>query len=364
MQALRAVAVMLVVTFHFWPQLVPGGYAGVDVFFCISGFLITGHLLRDIGRGTFGFAQFYARRARRLLPASLLVLIVIMAAVLLLEPTLVWKETAQQVLASAGYVQNWVLAGQHVDYLNPEVAPTAVQHFWSLSVEEQFYLFWPLLLILGTATSLRFGRSSRTGSRSRGRRSRHSGGRSRYRGSQVAVTMVMAVLLAASLGYAIWATSHGAEGVYFSSIARVWQFAAGGLLAAAVLYAPAVLDQVPMAVRRLLSWAGFAAIGVSGFVLTASSGVPGQAALLPIGGTMAVLAAGHIQPGRPGLGWVRLAPVQWLGNVSYSLYLWHWPLIVLAPAVLARTATGRARTGRSARLPRSACWPSASCSPG
>ena len=140
-QALRALAVTLVILYHLWPGTVRAGYVGVDVFFVISGFLITGQIVRDLEQGSFGLGRFYLRRARRLLPASMLVLLVVSVATVAVVPTTLWADTARQVVGSAFYVQNWVLSEQRIDYLTPDLVPTAVQHFWSLSVEEQST--WP-----------------------------------------------------------------------------------------------------------------------------------------------------------------------------------------------------------------------------
>jgi peptidoglycan/LPS O-acetylase OafA/YrhL len=315
-QALRALAVMLVVIFHLSPERLPGGYIGVDVFFVISGFLITGHILRDLTAGTFRLSAFYARRARRLLPASLLVLAVSMVGVLLVAPSTIWVQTGQQVIACALYAQNWVLAAQHVDYLNPEILPTAVQHFWSLSVEEQFYLIWPVTLLLAASGVVARRARSRT----------------------VPVMVAMTVLLLGSFAYAVEVTSESVGGAYFFSTARVWQFAAGGLLAAVVVRRAGRPPgrRVPEPVRALAGWAGFAAIAATGFMFDASTSVPGWPAVIPVAGTVAVIAAGRVPAIWSSDLLVRLRPVQWLGTVSYSLYLWHWPPIVLAPIVLGR----------------------------
>ena len=157
-QALRAVAVLLVVVYHFAPGLVPGGFVGVDVFFVISGFLITGHLLREVrATGRIDLPAFWAGRVRRILPAALATVAAVVAATLLLVPETQWGQTSRQALASVFSVQNWVLAADAVDYLAAEHQPTALQHFWSLGVEEQFYLFWPLL-VAGAAV-VEIGRS-------------------------------------------------------------------------------------------------------------------------------------------------------------------------------------------------------------
>ncbi|MFM9141206.1 MAG: acyltransferase family protein, partial [Solirubrobacterales bacterium] len=139
-----------VVIFHFFPSLVPGGYIGVDVFFAISGFLITGHLIREVGRTQkVSLPGFWARRARRILPAALLVLAFTLVATLLVVPQNLWDQFLAEIRASTLYYENWYLAGQAVDYLGQDNRPSPVQHYWSLSVEEQFYIFWPWLLLGG-----------------------------------------------------------------------------------------------------------------------------------------------------------------------------------------------------------------------
>ena len=143
MQGLRAIAVLFVVLYHFWPGRLPGGYVGVDIFFVISGFLITGHLMRELtATGTVRLGQFWARRARRLLPASLLVLLVcaLVALTPYLTPTSALPNEVREIIASTFYVENWFLAFTSADYLNHGGEPTTVQHYWSLSLEEQFYV--------------------------------------------------------------------------------------------------------------------------------------------------------------------------------------------------------------------------------
>ncbi|MET0724723.1 MAG: acyltransferase, partial [Leifsonia sp.] len=146
-QALRTVAVMLVVVYHLWPAYLPGGYIGVDVFFVISGYLITAHIVREVvDKGSFTLRGFYVRRIRRLLPAALVVLAIVGLATFLWAPMTLWNDTGKQIVASAFYVENWALVANSVDYLGAAVDSSPVQHFWSLSVEEQFYLVWPILI--------------------------------------------------------------------------------------------------------------------------------------------------------------------------------------------------------------------------
>lgn len=161
-QGLRAVAVLLVLVFHLWPAVLPGGFVGVDVFFVISGYLITGVLLRGLaGGGWLSLIDFYARRARRLLPAAMLVLFATLVGTLVILPASRWENTAIEIGASALYVQNWLLAVWAVDYLGADIPASPVQHYWSLSVEEQFYLAWPFLMMGAYALARRFGLNAR-----------------------------------------------------------------------------------------------------------------------------------------------------------------------------------------------------------
>ncbi|CAM3667774.1 acyltransferase family protein [Isoptericola cucumis] len=309
-QALRALAVGLVVAFHFWPGRLPGGYVGVDVFFVISGFLITGHLLREAETtGRVRLGRFWARRARRLLPAAYLVIAVSAAATLLLVPPILWQQWFREILGATLYAENWVLAADAVDYLAAETDPSPVQHHWSLSAEEQFYLVWPLLVLLATLGAARAGRSAR--------------------GVTAAVLGVASV---ASFGYSLWLTTENPSSAYFVTTTRAWQFGAGALLALAL--ARQRRRPVPDAWRTPVSWAGLAVVVACAFVYDAETPFPGTAALVPVLGTAAVIwagtPAGRLSPA-PLFTW---RPVQYAGEISYALYLWHWPAIVLAPFVL------------------------------
>src|SRR3954451_1728218 len=221
-QGLRAVAVAVVVVCHFWPAALPGGFVGVDVFFAISGFLITSHLLREVARtGRVSLAAFWARRARRILPAALLVLALCALATLAFVPEVHRQQFFAEIRASTFYVQNWELAHSAVDYFAAGDGPSPVQHFWSLSAEEQFYLVWPVL-ILGAAAL---------------------GGRRRIFTALAAVTV-------AGLAYSIHKAAADPAAAYFVTPTRAWEFAAGGLLA----FAPA------SRARPLVCVAGLASI--------------------------------------------------------------------------------------------------------
>jgi peptidoglycan/LPS O-acetylase OafA/YrhL len=313
-QALRAVAVLTVVLYHLWPLRLTGGFVGVDVFFVISGFLITSHLLRELTRtGSISLRQFWARRARRLLPASLLVLVVVLAVTVAVIPDSHWRQWMGEISASAVYGQNWLLAFDAVDYLAARNAASPVQHFWSLSLEEQFYVVWPVLMVLATVAAR--GRSARAP-------------------RVVLLTLLVLVGLVSLVASVVW-TSRMQASAYFVTPTRMWEFVAGALLA----FLPAQFAVDRHASRSMVSVAGFTAIGVSAVTFTGSMAFPGYAALLPVLGTVAVIMAGA-PTGRlspvPILG---LRPVQFLGDISYSMYLWHWPFIVMAPIVAAAPLT-------------------------
>lgn len=309
-QGLRAIAVLLVVVYHLWPSAVPGGYVGVDVFFAISGFLITAHLLREADRdGRVSLVGFWARRARRLLPASLTVLLFCAVATLVAVPQLYWQSFLGDIVASAGYVQNWHLAANSVDYLKAAELPSPVQHFWSLAAEEQFYLAWPALILLALALV-------RSGARGPGRR---------------AILAVLGLVTAGSLAFSILYTASNPTQAYFVTPTRAWEFGAGGLLA---LIASGAAAEPGGRARAAWSWAGLAAIVVAAFAYTNATAFPGVAAALPVLGALAVMGAGMSASRWSPTRLLARRPVQFVGDVSYGIYLWHWPLLVLAPYLL------------------------------
>jgi peptidoglycan/LPS O-acetylase OafA/YrhL len=326
-QALRALAVGLVVVYHLLPDTLTGGYIGVDVFFAISGFLITAHLLREVQRtGRLSITQFWARRIRRLLPAAFTVLLFCLVAAVVWVPEAQRQDTLTRIGASALYIVNWVLSSDSVDYLAADNLPTIVQHYWSLSIEEQFYIAWPLLIVLvlaGTAVVARVrNRSAATVGTER-------------RSTIVAIGVVLAVLTVVSLVLSVTLTNTSRASAYFLTTTRVWEFAAGGLLAVAgVIFARAAPWMIPSFVRATASLVGVALIVGSAFVLDANSAFPGWRAIVPVVGTLLVIAAGEMSAWWSPKWIANLRPVQFLGDISYSVYLWHWPLIVLAPLVL------------------------------
>jgi peptidoglycan/LPS O-acetylase OafA/YrhL len=314
-QGLRALAVILVVAFHLWPAQVTGGYVGVDVFFVISGFLITAHLVSEVDRtGGVKLTEFWAKRIRRLLPAAFTVLAVSAAAAMALMPKALWQQTLYEIGASALYVQNWVLAGSSVNYLDAQNAPTVVQHFWSLSVEEQFYVVWPLIILGAVLLAARVGRSTMN--------------------SRWFIGASLLLVFIASLAFSIYETSHSQPSAYFVTPTRAWEFAAGGLL----VFLPALkANVVPVRIRGaalvVAGWVGLSLILYSAMYFNSETPFPGSAALMPVTGAMVLIYVGMHQS-RWSVGYLAgFGPAQFLGEISYSLYLWHWPLIILYPFV-------------------------------
>lgn len=310
-QGLRAVAVLLVLAFHAGVPALAGGYVGVDVFFVISGFLITGLVLRELrATGRLDLPGFYARRIRRLLPATAVTFVGVTALTVTLVPVTRWAGIAGDLAAGSLYVMNWRLADRSVDYLQEGGAASPLQHFWSLAVEEQFYVVWPVLIVAVAWLARRRG---------------EAGARPSARG----LTLGLLAIGVPSLAWSIHLTATEPGPAYFVTTTRLWELVVGALLAVGAER----LGRAPARVRRVAGWAGLAAIGVAAVGFGPTTPFPGVAALVPTLGAAAVLWAG----GGDGVGRVRLlepAPLQHVGALSYSLYLWHWPLIVTATAVL------------------------------
>ena len=310
-QALRALAVALVLLWHAGVPGIGGGYAGVDVFFVLSGFLMTRIVLGELAReGRVDLPRFYLRRARRLFPAAG-VLLVATALLTLLLPVTRWRGTGLDIAASAAYLVNWRLAASSVDYLAQGSAASPVQHFWTLAVEEQFYLLWPLLLA-GAALLLLRGAARRS-----------------TRALHRAALVPTVALLGASLAWSVHLTDVDPQRAYLVTTTRGWELALGGLVAVAWPWWEALRPGAR--VGAALTVAGLGAIGAAAVLLGGDTPYPGSAALLPTLGTAAVLLGGdRIAPGGVLARLVALPPVRWVGDASYSLYLWHWPPLVLA----------------------------------
>jgi len=314
-EGLRAVAVIAVVFFHAGVPGVGGGYIGVDVFFVVSGFLITGLLWREASTtGAVGLATFYGARARRLLPAAVTVIVATCVASVVLLPPLQARSVIGDGIASALYAGNYRFAIQGTDYLTADAPPSPLQHYWSLGVEEQFYLLWPALII-GTAWLL-------------ARLARRTGvGASR---SVVPYVLVLGVLATVSFMVSLAWTDTWPSWAYFSLPTRAWELAVGGLIA---LTATA-WRHLPGPSAAVVGWGGLALIVVTCTQIGEETPYPGTTALLPVLGTALVIGAGCATT-ELGVGRVLSKPaMRAIGRLSYSWYLWHWPVLLLAPALV------------------------------
>ncbi len=302
-QGLRGVAISLVVLFHAGLPGIPGGFVGVDVFFVISGFLITGLLLKDIDRyGRINFLDFFARRARRLVPAALLLLIVVMTISVWLYPPDEQREWQSAARAAALYMSNLWLAGRSLDYFESSAHANPLLHTWSLAVEEQFYLVWPLLLWLMTR--------------------RASKGAEDLRSS---LLIKVALISLASLVACLWLTDRAQPWAFFGMPLRAWEFGLGALVALRGL------SPKEGHIASAATWGGLAAIVAAATLIQEGQAFPGYMAALPAGGT-ALLLLGLGSSARNN-GVVRMLsswPFVKIGNISYSWYLWHWPFFVWA----------------------------------
>ena len=327
-QGLRAFAVLAVVVYHLWPGALHGGFVGVDVFFVISGFLITGLLLREqLATGTIRLGRFWSRRAKRLLPAAFLTIVVTGVAVLVAVPSALWGQYGRELIASTVYLQNWELAANAVDYLASADAPSPFQHFWSLSVEEQFYILLPLLLLgVGALARRRFT-------------------------PLATARLLLGSVVVLSLVWSIVQTATDPGVAYFSTGTRAWEFALGGLVA--TVHLPEVRTAVARRVRLVATGIGVVALALSLVVITPETAFPGIAALLPVAGAALVLLFGA---GTEFEDVGALRPVAFFGRISYapsSALLWESPMTMRCfdqPVALPRTQGRNVPLQHSARL--------------
>jgi peptidoglycan/LPS O-acetylase OafA/YrhL len=301
-EGLRAVAVIAVAAFHFGVPGIPGGFTGVDIFFVISGYLITGLLIRELETsGQIDLLAFYGRRARRLLPAVLLMTLATLVAIpFVLAPSEQFR-FAEAAAATSVYASNILFLRQALDYFAPLNASNPFLHTWSLAVEEQFYLVWPALLLLVS--------------------------RRQIRPIRLAVTIASVTLV--SFALCLWLTRFDQPWAFFASPARAWEFGIGGLAALAWVTGWARRFKIVPA----LGWIAAGALLVSFAFISEASNFPGWIALLPVAATACVLVSGAAQSEQGPARILRTAPFQWIGRRSYSIYLWHWPIIALAGAL-------------------------------
>lgn len=298
-EGLRAVAVLAVVCFHYGLPGFLGGFVGVDIFFVISGYLITGLLIAELDeKGRIDLLRFYGRRVRRLLPAALLITIAIIISGMFVLSPLEQLATAKAGASSSLYISNFFFLHQPFDYFSPEIALNPFLHTWSLSVEEQFYIFWPALLLLV------------------GNPKRHPSSQ----GIAIAAVTIVSFILC------IWLTQTKQPWAFYSSPTRAWEFGLGGL---------ASLAPVTRWVRNSrfaapIGWCGALLLIISCLIINDTWRFPGPDALLPVGATACILISGSSDDWRGPISLLKTSPFQWLGARSYSIYLWHWPIIVFA----------------------------------
>jgi len=305
-EGLRAVAVLLVLLYHAGVPAISGGYVGVDVFFVVSGFLITGLILRELeARRSVSLSRFYARRARRLLPAATLTLVVTLAASVVLLPFVRIPAISIDVAAAATYVSNLRFGVSANDYFAAAAAPSPVLHFWSLSLEEQFYLFWPLMLLLTYRVS------------------------SRWVSPMRGIAVMVGLVSVASFVACIWLTGENEMWAFFLLPTRAWELGLGALVMCAVPR----LAHLPHGIAPALVGIGLMLIAAAALLFDESTRFPGAFALVPTLGTAMVIVgstpARRSWPSRM----LTNGPCRFLGRVSYSTYLWHWPMLVFAAAI-------------------------------
>ncbi|HEY5273614.1 MAG TPA: acyltransferase [Acidimicrobiales bacterium] len=302
LQGLRAVAVALVVLYHAHLPGIRGGYVGVDVFYVLSGFLITGLLLRERETSNrTSLVGFYARRARRILPAAFVVIVATVLASYIWLGFVAGNRTADDARWASVFLANIHFGAIGTTYLGSQLPPSPIQQLWSLSVEEQFYVVWPTLLLITAYIGRRFSLRAR-------------------------LAAVLSVIVVASYVWSIVETNQNGTWAYFSPLTRAWELAIGGLVAVGTPQ----LAKLGRRTSATLSWAGLAAIIFSALWFTEATTFPGSLVAVPVLGAVLFIVAGCSATPSGAAALLRNRPVQWIGAISYSLYLWHWPILTIA----------------------------------
>ena len=300
---------LLVVLYHADVPRVTGGFVGVDVFFVISGFVITGVLLRERrSSGRTSLVSFYARRVRRILPAATLVILVVVVASYVALGYVSGDFVANDGRWAAVFLSNFHFEATGTNYFTAKLPPSPLQNFWSLSVEEQFYLVYPTLFLVMA--------------RLKGRWSLRA---------KMATSLV--VVIGASYWLSVVQTESQPTSAYFSPFTRAWELALGALIAVG---AP-LLRHIPAHRAALLTWTGLAAIAAAALTFTAQTAYPGSLVAIPVVGAALVIAGGVVAPRAGAERLLGLGPFQWLGKRSYALYLWHWPILIIAAEQAGKT---------------------------
>ena len=309
-EGLRAIAVLAVLLFHAGVPGLAGGYVGVDVFFVVSGFLITSLLVTEKeSSGSISLSSFYARRVRRLLPVAAVVAIsTLVASWIWLEP-LRLRSVANDVLAVATFSSNFVFASRGADYLQSTLPPSPLQHYWSLAVEEQFYFVWPLLiafLCIGASATSRVN-------------------------VRVRIGLLSAVVTVVSFVLCMRMMDSSQPWAFFSPHTRAFELAIGALVAVI----PMVTLKWYQSLVAIAAWCGLIGIVATVVLFDETTRFPGPWALAPVLATAVVLRGGNATSWAP-VALLQLSPFQWLGSRSYSAYLWHWPILIIVAAAFNR----------------------------
>jgi peptidoglycan/LPS O-acetylase OafA/YrhL len=301
-EGLRAVAVVLVVLYHAGMPGLSGGYVGVDVFFVISGFVITGLLLRErAASGTTDLLVFYGRRCRRIIPAATLVSVCAVLASYHWLGFIRAGQIAEDARSAALFTANFHFISLGTNYQTAQAPPSPLQNYWSLSVEEQFYLLYPAVFILAAWIVRRVD-------------------------LRVKLAVLLACVAGASFAWSVHQTRVNGVDAFFSPLTHAWELALGGLVAVLGSF----LLRLPAWIVPPLTWAGIIAIVSAAYLFDDLTRYPGSAAALPVLGTAAVIIGGTVVARGGAESLLGLAPFRWLGRLSYSLYLWHWPLLTIA----------------------------------
>jgi peptidoglycan/LPS O-acetylase OafA/YrhL len=318
-EGLRAVAVLLVVFFHAGIPFLSGGYIGVDVFFVISGFVITGVLLRErSSTGRTSLLAFYGRRCRRIIPAASLVIVATVVMAYVFVGSAAGGRTATDGRWASVFLANFHFTSIGTDYLGSQLPPSPLQNFWTLSVEEQFYVVYPTLFLVLAGIRTRLALRTR-----------------------LAIGLVLVIV--GSLAFSVIDTTSHPTAAYFSPFTRAWELALGALVAVATPW----LLKIPEQLAALATWLGIVAVVVAAVGFNAQTAYPGWLVTIPVTGAALIIAGGVRAPLAGVETLLGLPPFRWLGRLSYSLYLWHWPILVIVAE----------HTGRSTLpIPQSLAW--------
>jgi peptidoglycan/LPS O-acetylase OafA/YrhL len=307
-EGLRAVAVLLVVLFHSQVSAISGGYVGVDVFFVISGFVITGVLLRErASSGRTSILSFYGRRCRRIIPAATLVIIATVGLAYWFLGVAGGIPTATDGRWAAVFLANFHFIATGTNYLSSQQPPSPLQNFWSLAVEEQFYVVYPTLFLLVAGA--------------------------RVLSLRVRLAVALVVVIGVSYAYSIVNTHNNPVNAFFSPFTRAWELALGALVAVCTPW----LLKLPARLAAGATWLGLGAILIAGFVFNAQTAYPGSLVAIPVVGAALIIAGGMNAHTFGAEALLHLSPIRWLGKISYSLYLWHWPILIIAAEYAGKT---------------------------